>query len=487
MAAVNGTYDLEQGVFSAIPGLVGKALGPARKWFNGALEWVCGDPKKLTETGQQYVKLGDDVVTLSTELQQLVDGVPSWQGPASVEFHKTMGQTVDVVNKIGGFVAKTNEILTAAAEIATEAANIIWDLVVELVKWLVQTLLTALASSTISFGATIAAWLGAAVGQVARVVGVVGKVVSKVGTFLKKIITLLQKLIALINKFKAVLDKVAAILRKVKELYDKVKPLTKLGEKVPAGTTWEDYKNTHAPTGSSVRAPGSVPGGTASTPGWTPSVSTPNVTAGNGSDWQYEGGYGGGTGAAGVGSVGSVGSSPSGTAQFAGPGSTPGGVATGAFGSGSPGSVSTGSYGTAGYTPGSVGTQAANLSGGVGGVGGAPLLGAGGSGGASGGGAGAAPRGGTAAAGMGGGVGGGMMPMGGVAAGGGGSSQTKSSQNLAKGETPLAAAPAGGAAPIGAPAKKEKRKVEGQGVLTTARLGEEHDEKAAEAAAGGRA
>lgn len=473
MAAVNGTYDLEQGVFSFIPGLVGKALGPARSWFNGVLEWVCGDPEKLQETGQKYVTLGGDVSRLGAELMQLVEGVPSWQGPAAIEYRQTMAKSVDVLDKVGGFVGKTNEILVAAAEIATEAANIIWDLVVELVKWLVQTLISALASSTISFGATIAAWLGAAIGQVAKVVTTVTKIVTKVGGFLQKIMALLQKLVALIKKFKAILEKVQAILRKIKEL-------TKLRDKVPAGMTWEEYKSTHQATGSSVFR-GQDPDTLVDRTPWVPTTSTGNPRGNGVPDWQYEGGHGG-TGAAGVGhgndgTTGRVpvtpgyrpnvpdGSYGGGSGSYGGAGSYGGGSYSG------PGSYGgAGSRGGAGSYPPGTGTQAATVTGGVsGGAAGVPS-----GGGALTGGAGPRPGGGTSAAGM----GGGMMPMmGGV--GGGSGNQPKSSQNLAKGETPLAA-PAAGGAPMVAPGKKDdKKRTEGRGVLTTERLGEEHDEKAA--------
>ncbi|MGD7706493.1 WXG100 family type VII secretion target [Microlunatus sp. Y2014] len=240
-ATTSGNYNLEQGAFAGMPDLVGAAMGPARSWFNFALEWVCGDPEKLVETGQQYRALGQEVSTVATGLRTATDALPAWQGPAANAFRNTMASSVDVVDKVGGFVGQTEEILVAAAEIATEAAEVIWDLVTELVRMLISTLMKALAASTFSLGSSIAAWLATSIGKVAQVVTKVAQVVGKVGGMLQKLAKLLHRLMALIARYREVLTRIEAILRKVKEVVDKLRPLGDRADGLSRGT-WQDHK-----------------------------------------------------------------------------------------------------------------------------------------------------------------------------------------------------------------------------------------------------
>ncbi|WP_179229190.1 hypothetical protein [Parenemella sanctibonifatiensis] len=79
-------FDLEKGVFSMLPGLVDRALGFARSWFQGALEWVCGAPAALTEAGQRYLTLGQQVETLGTSISTNAIGVDRWTGEAADGF-----------------------------------------------------------------------------------------------------------------------------------------------------------------------------------------------------------------------------------------------------------------------------------------------------------------------------------------------------------------------------------------------------------------
>lgn len=517
------SYNLEQGAYAGMPSLVGKAMGPARSWFQSALEWVCGDPELLRSTGQQYVELGRDVSNLSMDLGELVADVPTWQGPAATAYRSTMTEAVDVVNKVGGFVGTTNEILVAAAEVAVEAANLIWDIVVELVKWLVTTLMKAMAASTFSLGASIAAWLASAIGQVCAVVTKVAQVVGKVGTLLMKIVTLLQKLAAVITKYKAVLDKIQQLLSRVKQLGDRFGDLSDRVDHLPGGGTWADYRRTvaphqvrglgmgdldrsvggegsfdpgpigtHDPT-TSVRRPvsgGTLPATPVGRPDGTPPSYAPDEPP-HTPEWTYQGGHDytpGGTVAAGVddsaaGVRGQVGSLPTtGGGLPADPaadrtGGAPGVTGTWEYGNGrGPASTSAGVADGRVPTPAHEVTRAAGLTGGVG----SGTVGGGGAGGGVGGGSVGGPRlsgtPGVSAAGATPGPGGltggvGAMPGAGMAAmplatASGGSGDRNSRGN----STGPMAAPLG----AGLGRDKDKPKAErGRGPLQNARIGEE--------------
>lgn len=226
-------FDLEKGVFSMLPGLVDRALGFARSWFQGALEWVCGDPAALTEAGQRYLTLGQQVETLGTSISTNAIGVDQWTGEAADGFRTTMTQAGEATVATGQIVAATQEILNAAAEVATEAANLIWSIVTDLVKQLIQTYLVAQAAAASTFGGSLAAWLISAIGQVSQVVARVAQVVGQVGQMLQQIVAMLQKLATLIAKYKPILDRIEQVLRKVKEMHDKVKPLLDKVDAVP--------------------------------------------------------------------------------------------------------------------------------------------------------------------------------------------------------------------------------------------------------------
>lgn len=234
------SYNLERNVFSGVPSLVSQAMGPARQWFSGALEWVCGEPDTLRATGQQYAELGTKVQQVAQQLGSDQALVPSWTGHGHDAFAATSVKAADVLTAVGEYTTHTQAILNAAAQVAVEAANMIWDLVTELVRWLVTTLMQAMATSTVSFGSSIAAWLGTAIGQVARVVGKVAQVCGKVGRLLMKVVQLLEKVTALIAKYEHLLTEIEQILRKV---YDRSSGLRKdLGD-VPEGVSWQQYRD----------------------------------------------------------------------------------------------------------------------------------------------------------------------------------------------------------------------------------------------------
>jgi hypothetical protein len=203
---------LEQ-AFNSLPGVVQSALRTAYEPVDDALHWVCGDPDALVSAGQTYVQLGNRTRDVSSLVRSDVTALEgSWTDEAGQAFRTRMDNACEALTAAGQTLGDTDKILTASAHAAVDAADTICDIVVSAVEFIIADFAVSAALSVLTFGASVAAGIAAAIAdwaeatfEVSRVVEVIVKVlntVEKVLTALAELFRTLKEIFALLRELK---------------------------------------------------------------------------------------------------------------------------------------------------------------------------------------------------------------------------------------------------------------------------------------------
>ncbi len=79
------------------------------------------------------------------------------------------------------------------------------------VEWLIKSFLAALATSWCSFGATVAAWLGANIMKAIELLNKVMGICNKLATLIEKIVTLLKKVMEIVQKIQKIIQVIKSV------------------------------------------------------------------------------------------------------------------------------------------------------------------------------------------------------------------------------------------------------------------------------------
>jgi hypothetical protein len=214
MSATTTEYSnkLEQW-YAHCPGPVKSVLnvGNAYKTLDRWLKYVAGDPEKLVSYGPKYIELSHKLEAIATEVTGATSSIGGWEGDSYAAFMKKTSDFSDKVSKTAKAIAGTQEILVACAKGCVQVANCIIDLVKMFVQWLIQSFLAALATSWCSFGATVAAWLGANIMKAIELLSKVMGVCQKLGTLIEKIVTLLKKVMEIVSKIQKIIQIIKSV------------------------------------------------------------------------------------------------------------------------------------------------------------------------------------------------------------------------------------------------------------------------------------
>lgn len=214
MSATTTEYQnkLEQW-YGRCPGPVKTVLniGNAYKTLDGWLKYIAGDPEKLVSYGPKYVELGTRLESIATEVTTATHSITGWEGESHDAFLKKTSDFSDKVSKTAKVIANTQEILVACAKGCVQVANCIVDLVKMFVEWLIKSFLAALATSWCSFGATVAAWLGANIMKAIELLGKVMKICDKLMALITKIVSLLKKIMEIVQKIQKIIQIIKAV------------------------------------------------------------------------------------------------------------------------------------------------------------------------------------------------------------------------------------------------------------------------------------
>jgi hypothetical protein len=214
MSATTTEYSnkLEQW-YNQCPGPVKTVLniGNAYKTLDQWLKYVAGDPEKLVSYGPRYVELSHKLEAIATDVTGATSSIGGWYGESYAAFMKKTSDFSDKVSKTAKAIAGTQEILVACAKGCVQVANCIVDLVKMFIEWLIKSFLAALASSWCSFGATVAAWLGANIMKAIELLSKVMGICQKLGTLIEKIVTLLKKVMEIVQKIQKIIQVIKSV------------------------------------------------------------------------------------------------------------------------------------------------------------------------------------------------------------------------------------------------------------------------------------
>jgi uncharacterized protein YukE len=205
--------------FNSFPSVIQGPIRPIFDKMNEGLRWVAGNPQELTRAGDVYVQIGDRLHALVQE--QITDrGKLSghWTGAGYDAFTKKMTDVEGKLDKLAESTKKTKEVLDAAAKAAVEGANMIIDIIVTALSFMLAELAINAALSVLTFGASllamVAEWIANGVAALAQIFRVVGKVAQ-----------VLEKLYEILMKLAEIFKMIASFFRALKELLAALKEL----------------------------------------------------------------------------------------------------------------------------------------------------------------------------------------------------------------------------------------------------------------------
>lgn len=197
---------------------IGGMPGPVADFFSWALtplrellEYVSGDPDDLIRAAQVWADAAEEVRQLSSEHKS--DGetlLQTWKDDAAESFKAMQDQLEQAGQSLADGMGNVKELLVSAANGAVEAFNLILDLIIDVVLFILTDFIISAALSVISFGASIAAWIAKSLAGLARAGTKIASILQKVATFLMKISKFLQQIAKLAKEYKAMLKALKA-------------------------------------------------------------------------------------------------------------------------------------------------------------------------------------------------------------------------------------------------------------------------------------
>lgn len=167
---------------------------PIVEFLSNPLDQVTGDPEGLRAKAEAWRQAATEVEGLITvEGDARAKLLAAWEGDAAKAFDTEIGELAQSLAQVVEHFNGTAEMLEQTAVGAEQAEELVVQIVKELIAWLICTIIVALASSWITFGASIAAgtaagWAESAVaaGRCATVAQKLAKLLRAAQAFLKR-------------------------------------------------------------------------------------------------------------------------------------------------------------------------------------------------------------------------------------------------------------------------------------------------------------
>lgn len=167
-------------------GPAGAAYGiirPMVDFLANPLDSVTGDPDQLRSKAEAWRSAASDLEGYAeTEASARQTVMSHWEGEAAAAFNNELAQVNQSITEMISHFEGTAELLENAAQGVQEAQEMVEDIVRELIVWLIVTILTALAASWFTLGASMAAASAAGALEAAaagtRAAAVVARLVS---------------------------------------------------------------------------------------------------------------------------------------------------------------------------------------------------------------------------------------------------------------------------------------------------------------------
>jgi WXG100 family type VII secretion target len=261
MTAAAYQNELES-AFGQLPGWLQSPLRPIFDKFDEGLQWVAGDPDDLLRAGQVYVQLGRQIQQLTEQQRQdRAKLAGAWAGDSYEAFTGKMQQIEQQLTTLSQATTKTQEVLQAAAQACVEGANMIIEIVVALIMWLVSTIVVNAALSVLTFGLSLAA-------EVAEAVAGALSSLARVLSCIEKVAQVLEKIAQVLKKIAKIIKEIVQLLKDLEGLLKELKDWSKAPKLLKAPADWALRKGVNGAVNAGVSKGASVvTGGLDSPPG----------------------------------------------------------------------------------------------------------------------------------------------------------------------------------------------------------------------------
>ncbi|WP_158890005.1 WXG100 family type VII secretion target [Amycolatopsis anabasis] len=206
---------------------VGAALSAGVGWLiehfhplTDLLNKVAGDPSAIQAGADAWTEVRKELDALAKEVPGLVQrDLPSWTGDARESYDQTAKEMTDGVRALSVSAGSAAAVVSTAGTMVATCRSLIRDIIAAVVAELIKGALAALATSVISFGATVAGYLTYAVGRigmkVAEISAKIAKLLAKLGKAGAHLAKVLEDIASVGAKIGAKLGKAGGAVGKV--------------------------------------------------------------------------------------------------------------------------------------------------------------------------------------------------------------------------------------------------------------------------------
>lgn len=166
-----------------------------------ALHQVSGDGPAMEQAAENFTNIGEGLEGVRKEFEENVDeSLQEWKGYASETAGSRLAEFASGIGGVAGQAGDISQLLQASSKIMDTIEEFIKGLITDLVTFVIEVWVPALASAGFTFGASTAGAASATAARAGTTIARSTRQVSKLTKILEKLEQLLQKLSRLLGK-----------------------------------------------------------------------------------------------------------------------------------------------------------------------------------------------------------------------------------------------------------------------------------------------
>lgn len=166
-----------------------------------ALDQVTGDGPAMEQAAEDFTNIGKKLEDIRSEFEEDVsESLQGWTGQASEAAGSRLAEFASGIGGVAGQAGDISQLLQASSKIMDTAEEFIKGLITDLVTFVIEVWVPALASAAFTFGASTAGAASATAARAGTTIARSTRQVSKLTKLLEKLEQLLQKLSRLLGK-----------------------------------------------------------------------------------------------------------------------------------------------------------------------------------------------------------------------------------------------------------------------------------------------
>jgi uncharacterized protein YukE len=159
------------------------------------LDILMGDPIGISAAAEALSAEKKKLEQWSTDHQSAIEKLmKDWSGNAADQFKKDMDAVTEQLNSLGGYLDQAGKNMKIAGGIVGAFRGIFRDLIAMLLATIIKGALIAAALAPVTFGASIAIFVGTTIGTVATALGKIGAKLVQLGRKLGDLVKALAKM-----------------------------------------------------------------------------------------------------------------------------------------------------------------------------------------------------------------------------------------------------------------------------------------------------